>query len=152
MWQVLVGKVIGKLVDKIPNKARREEMKHELDSLKATGEFEEVMRDKDIESEFMQVMAVQIKGVTKIAIQDSKSSNPLASSWRPLACMGITLCVMNHYLIVPWLTWAQAIWWPDTPAVPKIEDIEQLLYLVGGVLGVFGVGRSFEKWKGVTGR
>ena len=151
-WKGLFENTLGKLVDRIPDKNKKNEMKHELESLLSSQDFDEVMKDKDIEQEFMNLAATQVEGANAVAMANAGSSHWLAANWRPISCLCITLCVVYHYVFGPWLVWVQAVYFPDTPPVPQMQDIEELLYLMGGVLGVFGVGRSFEKWKGVATR
>ena len=151
-WKAIVGGSIGKLIDRIPDKNKRNEMAHELEVLIEQGELETVLRDKEIESQFMDLAARQVEGANAVAIANAASAHWLAANWRPISCLSITGCVVYYYVFGPWLAWVQAVWFPDTPPVPQMQNIQELLYLMGGVLGVFGVGRSFEKWKGVATR
>lgn len=149
-WKALVEGTVGKLLDRIPDKNKRAEMAHELHVLIEQGELDAVMRDKELEQQFMDLAATQVEGANAVAIANAGSSHWLAANWRPISCLSITSCVVYYYVVGPWLTWVQAVWFPETPPVPQMQDIQELLYLMGGVLGVFGVGRSFEKWKGVA--
>lgn len=69
------------------------------------------------------------------------------AGWRPFVGWVCGLAVAFEYLIRPAWLWLLAVYWPDVPPPPSLD--EALWELVFAMLGIGGL-RTFEKIKGVT--
>lgn len=95
-----------------------------------------------------------IKGQQDINKEEAKHSSRFVAGWRP-ALGWVCVCGMAYqYMLYPLLVWmwvwAQAQGWvPDSLKPPPLLDINALLVLLGGILGL-ATNRTFEKVKGVA--
>jgi hypothetical protein len=101
------------------------------------------------------VDAALIKGQQTINTAEAAHPSVFVAGWRPaIGWVGVAaLCY--QFLLYPLLTWlwvwlqAQG-WVPDKVQPPPILDIEALMVLLTGILGIAGA-RTFEKVRGVAG-
>lgn len=94
-----------------------------------------------------------IKGQQDINREEAKHSSIFVAGWRPsLGWCGVA-AIAYQYVLYPLLTWAWAWmqaqrWVPDGMRPPPLLDIEALMVLMTGILGLASA-RTFEKVRGV---
>ena len=139
--------VIGELVQ---DKDLQTETNHErrLEMIRAKVTLR--LADIELDKEELEVMNNQIKGQTSVLLADAQSEDVVQKRWRPLLCLGLGLCVMHHYIGYDILQWTLEVFAPDIQKLPEQRDITPLLYLLGGVLGVYMPARTLEKLKGAS--
>lgn len=85
---------------------------------------------------------------------EASHSSVWVSGWRPAVGWTCVAGLAYNFLAHPFLLWAWALlqangWVPVGLTPPPSVDVEALLVLLGGILGL-GVYRTAEKVKGVT--
>lgn len=132
----VIGPIIGKIIESIPNAAEREKARLELE-----------VKLRESETELLK--ALQVSDVSQAEINKIEASNSsmFVSGWRP-ACGWLCVGGMAWaFVFQPILNWIALVnkW---TLTVPDIQSGE-LTSLLFGLLGMAGI-RSFEKIKGVA--
>jgi len=125
----LLGPVVDKLVDRIPDPGERERAKAE-----ATADLLNKLASAD---------AQQVE-VNKV---EAASSSLFVAGWRPSVGWVCSAALAYQYLVRPLGQGLVALWQPGF-VMPAVETGD-LLYLLGCLLGVAGL-RSFEKVRGVS--
>lgn len=103
--------------------------------------------------EAAKVDADLIKGQQDINREEAKHASIFVAGWRPsLGWCGVA-AIAYQYVLYPLLTWAWAWmqaqrWVPDGMKPPPLLDIEALMVLMTGILGLASA-RTFEKVRGV---
>lgn len=104
--------------------------------------------------EAAKVDADLIKGQQDINKEEAKHASIFVAGWRPaIGWVGVS-ALAYQYILYPLLTWAWAWmqsrgWIPGAQAAPPILDIEALMVLMTGILGIASA-RTFEKVKGAA--
>ena len=85
---------------------------------------------------------------------EAAHQSTFVAGWRPAVGWVSVAGLAYNFLAHPFLLWAWALlqasgWVPATLDAPPPVDVEALLVLLGGILGL-GVYRTAEKVKGVT--
>ena len=116
--------ILGRVLDRvIPDKAKAEEAKHELEKAHLDGSLELML------------------GQLEVNKQEAKHESIFVAGWRPAVgwtcAFGLLYAVFLENLL--------AIRWPDLPQT----DTGTLLPVLAGMLGLGGA-RSFEKFRGVN--
>lgn len=123
-----------KIIDKvIPDPQAKLEAQREAIRMQQEGEL------KQMESELQLAMG-QID-TNKI---EAGASDLFRGGWRPAVGWTCVIGLFYVYLLQPLLTWVSGI--ASVPA-PPVLDLQQLLVLLGGLLG-FGGMRMFERLQG----
>ena len=133
IWNLLapiVGPVIDKLVDRLPNPNERARAKEEM------------------EREFMQAVNNSTELQAKINLQEAKHKSVFVAGWRPFIGWICGIALAWAFLVQPVVVWAVAVWAPEVAGLPEIKT-EGLFALVMAMLGM-GTLRTFEKAKGVS--
>jgi hypothetical protein len=133
IWNLLapiVGPVIDKLVDRLPNPNERARAKEEM------------------EREFMEAVNNSTELQAKINLQEAKHRSVFVAGWRPFIGWICGIALAWAFLVQPVVVWAVAVWAPEVTGLPQIET-EGLFTLVLAMLGM-GTLRTFEKTKGVS--
>jgi hypothetical protein len=125
----IIGPIIDKLVDRIPDPAARERAKLEAEATLLSASIEEM------------------KGQVSINIEEAKNTNVFVSGWRPAIGWSCALAFAFLYVIAPVVTWIAQMYGIQI-SLPKF-DADSLMSLTFGMLGIAGF-RTFEKVKGVT--
>lgn len=125
----LVGEVITKLVDRIPDPAARERAKMEAEATLLAASIEEM------------------KGQVAINVEEAKSSSVFVAGWRPAIGWSCALAFAFLYVIGPIAVWVVSFWGVKIP-LPQFNSAD-LMSLTMGMLGIAGF-RTFEKIKGVA--
>jgi len=127
----LVGPLVNKFVDRIPNGNERARAKEEL--------------EKGLVDAANQVMLAQ----TKINEAEARHKSIFVAGWRPFIgwVCGVGICW--SMVAQPVAQWAM-IAWGDGTELPTI-DTSYLMELVTAMLGMSGL-RTFEKMRGVARR
>jgi hypothetical protein len=125
----VVGSIIDKLVDRIPDPAAREKAKLEAEATLLAASIEEM------------------KGQVAINIEEAKNPNAFVSSWRPAIGWSCAIAFAFLYVIGPIVTWV-ASWYGAHITLPQFNSAD-LMSLTFGMLGIAGF-RTFEKVKGVA--
>ena len=95
-----------------------------------------------------------IKGQQEINKVEAAHSSIFVAGWRPaIGWVGVS-ALAYQFIVYPMLTWAWAWmqsveWIPQTQAAPPILDIDALMVLMTGILGIAGT-RTFEKVRGTS--
>ena len=122
--------LIGEVLDRvIPDKAGNEKAKREVEMALATA-----------------AMKGQL-GQLEINKVEAKHRSIWVAGWRP--CVGwISAGSLGfHFMVVPVVHWAGALWGFELPL--PVFDMDALLYILGALLGIGGL-RTYEKQAGLT--
>lgn len=128
MWATLLpvlGPLIDKIVDRIPDPAAREKAKMEAEATLLNASIEEM------------------KGQVAINIEEAKNASVWTSGWRPAIGWSCALAFFFMYVVGP-----VAVWLGVAKTMPSF-DANALMSLTFGMLGIAGY-RTFEKVKGVA--
>lgn len=125
----IIGPIIDKLVDRIPDPAARERAKLEAEASLLSASIEEM------------------KGQVAINTEEAKHPNVFVSGWRPAIGWSCALAFAFLYVIAPIVQWIAQMY-GIVILLPKF-DADSLMSLTFGMLGIAGF-RTFEKVKGVT--
>ena len=128
--------VVGTLIDKLfPDKQAADEAKIKMMELAQKGELAQLDAQ-------MQLAMGQIE-TNKI---EAASTDPFRAGWRPMAGWACSLGLFYEFLLRPILPWLVGLTGAEVAPMPNV-DIDQLMILLGGLLGLGGL-RSFERVKG----
>jgi len=133
MWnflQPLVGPVINKLVDLIPDPNARAKAK------------------EDFEKELLAAVNEANRAQTKINEIEAGHSSIFVAGWRPFIGWVCGVGLLWAFILQPIFIWAIASFGLGVDTLPKI-DSDGLYQLVLAMLGMGGL-RTFEKMKGVS--
>ena len=125
----IVGEVIGKLVDRIPDPAARERAKMEAEATLLAASIEEM------------------RGQVSINIEEAKNPSVFVAGWRPAIGWSCACAFAFLYVVGPIVVWV-ASWYGVSVTLPQFNSAD-LMSLTFGMLGIAGF-RTFEKVKGVT--
>lgn len=95
-----------------------------------------------------------IKGQQDINKVEAQHSSIFVAGWRPaIGWVGVS-ALAYQYILYPLLVWSWSLmqaqgWVPATQPPPPILDIEALVVLMTGILGIASA-RTFEKVKGAA--
>lgn len=125
----VIGPIIDKLVDRIPDPAARERARLEAEATLLSASIEEM------------------KGQVSINVEEAKHQNIFVSGWRPAIGWSCALAFAFLYVVAPIVQWIAQMY-GVVILLPKF-DSDALMSLTFGMLGIAGF-RTFEKVKGVT--
>jgi len=125
----VVGNVIDKLVDRIPDPAARERAKLEAEATLLAASIEEM------------------RGQVEINKIEAGNASIFVAGWRPAIGWSCAVAFGFMYVISPLVVWLGGIFGFSLPQ-PKF-DADALMSLTFGMLGIAGF-RTFEKIKGVA--
>ncbi|MCB1935546.1 MAG: hypothetical protein KDF59_06365 [Nitrosomonas sp.] len=133
IWNILqpiIGPIVEKLVDRIPNPNERAKAKEQFES--------------DLMNAVMDASTQQ----NKINAIEAAHKSVFVAGWRPFIgwICGIGLCWA--FVLQPMAAWIFAAFLPDFPHPPQIQT-DGLYQLVLAMLGMGGL-RTFEKLRGVS--
>lgn len=139
----IIGAILGGVTDLIGDM-------HTSDKEKLDAEIE--LRKLGLESE--RIDASLLTGQIDVNKEEAKHASVFVAGGRPAILWVGAVSLGWTYVAHPIMTWLWAIlqgvgWIAATLPPPPIMDIEALMVLVGGVLGLGGF-RSFEKVRGVA--
>lgn len=102
----------------------------------------------------LEVLVAEIEGkvnLGQMAINQEEAKHPslFVSGWRPFIGWICGIGLLYHYIIDRLISWVIVIWFAESKIVTPAFDIQDLLVILGGLLGL-GTLRSAEKWKGVA--
>ena len=127
----LVGPIVNKFVDRIPNGNERARAKEAL--------------EKELVDAANSVMLAQ----TEINAAEAQHKSIFVAGWRPFIGWVCGVGIAWSMVVQPVAQWAM-IAWGDGTELPTI-DTSYLMELVTAMLGMSGL-RTFEKMKGVARR
>ena len=127
----LVGPIVNKFVDRIPNGNERARAKEAL--------------EKELVDAANSVMLAQ----TEINAAEAQHKSIFVAGWRPFIGWVCGVGIAWSMVVQPVAQWAM-IAWGDGTELPTI-DTSYLMELVTAMLGMSGL-RSFEKMRGVARR
>lgn len=104
--------------------------------------------------EAQKVDAGLAQGQLEVNRAEAAHGSVFVSGWRPAVGWTCVAGLAYNFLAHPFLLWAWALfqasgWVPADLSAPPPVDVEALLVLLGGILGL-GVYRTAEKVKGVS--
>jgi len=130
--------IVGTLIDKLfPDKQAADEAKIKMMELAQKGELAQL--DAQMQ------MALGQMEINKV---EAASPDPFRAGWRPMAGWACSLGLFYEFLVRPILPWLVGLTGNEVAPMPSV-DIDQLMILLGGLLGLGGL-RSFERVKGKT--
>ena len=127
----LVGPIVNKFVDRIPNGNERARAKEAL--------------EKELVDAANSVMLAQ----TEINAVEAQHKSIFVAGWRPFIGWVCGVGIASSMVVQPMAQWAM-IAWGDGTELPTI-DTSYLMELVTAMLGMSGL-RTFEKMRGVASR
>ncbi len=127
----LVGPIVNKFVDRIPNGNERARAKEAL--------------EKELVDAANSVMLAQ----TEINAVEAQHKSIFVAGWRPFIGWVCGVGIAWSMVVQPMAQWAM-IAWGDGTELPTI-DTSYLMELVTAMLGMSGL-RTFEKMRGVASR
>ncbi|MDP6779724.1 MAG: 3TM-type holin [Candidatus Latescibacteria bacterium] len=133
MWNLLaplVGPIINKVVDRIPNPNERAQAKEE---------FEKSLLDAVTQASLAQ---------TKINEIEAAHKSVFVAGWRPFIGWVCGIGILWSFIVQPIAVWGVKTFGDPTLQLPVI-NAEGLYQLVLAMLGLGGL-RTFEKLKGVA--
>jgi len=128
--QPLIGPVINKLVDRIPDPNKRAEAKEEF------------------ESELMTAVMSAAGQQNKVNAVEAAHKSVFVAGWRPFIGWVCGAALFWAFVLQPIAAWLFSGFYPDFPVPPQIYT-DNLYQLVLAMLGMGGL-RTFEKLKGVS--
>lgn len=128
--QPLVGPLINKLVDRIPDPNKRAEAKEEF--------------ERDLMSAVMSAGEAQ----NKVNLAEAQHRSVFVAGWRPFIGWTCGVGIAWAFIGQPMATWFLYAFYPDVPPLPQLQS-DALFQLVLAMLGMGGL-RTFEKLKGVS--
>jgi hypothetical protein len=136
MWATLIPTIIGPLVDKfvdrIPNPNERARAKEEM--------------QRELVTAVVQVSQQQ----ARVNEMEAQHRSIFVAGWRPFIGWVCGIGLGYHFVIQPILTWAlMMVWRTDAPAQLPGLDVATLYNLIIAMLGLGGM-RMYEKLKGVS--
>jgi len=95
-----------------------------------------------------------LQGQMEVNKAEATNANVFVAGWRPAIGWVGAISLAYQFILYPMLVWAWSMlqakgWVPTTMAPPPVLDVEALLVLLTGMLGIAGM-RTFEKARGVT--
>ena len=104
--------------------------------------------------EMQKIDAGLAQGQIDVNRAEAGHSSTFVAGWRPAVGWTCVAGLAYNFLAHPFLLWVWALlqaqgWVPTTLTAPPPVDVEALLVLLGGILGL-GVYRTAEKVKGVN--
>jgi hypothetical protein len=128
--------VATKLIDRLfPDKQAADDAKLRLVEMQMNGELQALIADTEL-----------AKGQMDINRVEAASDRLFVAGWRPSVGWICSISLGYQFVAHPFLVWIAL---HNGVAVPPSIDTQQLMVLLGGMLG-FGVFRTFEKIKGVA--
>ena len=79
---------------------------------------------------------------------EARHRSVFVAGWRPFAGWGCGVALWWHFLLYDLFYWFTSLF-AFLPPPPELRGAEDLMYLLGGMLGFAGA-RSWEKSKGLT--
>lgn len=135
----MIGDIISlgtTIIDKIfPDKEAANQAKLKLLELQQAGELAVLNAE-------LQLATGQID-INKI---EAASTDNFRAGWRPMAGWACSIGLFYEFLLRPLLPWLIALTGYNVAPMPNL-DMEQLMVLLGGLLGLGGF-RSYERIKG----
>lgn len=127
--------VLGTVIDKIfPDKGAADEAKIRLIELTQKGELAQL--DAELQLAMGQIETNKVEAASK---------DPFRAGWRPMAGWSCSLGLFYEFLLRPILPWLVELTGRTVAPMPNL-DIDQLMVLLGGLLGLGGF-RSYERIK-----
>ena len=128
LLSTLVGPVLDKALDFIPNPAEKQRKKLEM------------------EQELLQ--AVSTANLAQLRVNEAEAAHKslFVAGWRPFIGWTCGIGIAWNFIAQPLLGWAVIIWYPNMEF--PVLDTGPLFGLVTAMLGLGGL-RTFEKFKGV---
>ncbi len=125
----VIGPIIDKLIDRIPDPAAREKARLEAESTLLAASIEEM------------------RGQVEINKVEAGNASVFVAGWRPAIGWSCALAFAFMYVVSPIIVWLGGIFGFSLPQ-PRF-DADALMSLTFGMLGIAGF-RTFEKVKGVA--
>jgi hypothetical protein len=125
----VVGPIIDKLIDRIPDPAAREKARLEAEATLLAASIEEM------------------RGQVEINKVEAGNASVFVAGWRPAIGWSCALAFAFMYVVSPIIVWLGGIFGFSLPQ-PRF-DADALMSLTFGMLGIAGF-RTFEKVKGVA--
>lgn len=132
-WNILqpiIGPIVEKLVDRIPNPNERAKAKEQFES--------------DLMNAVMDASAQQ----NKINAIEAAHKSVFVAGWRPFIGWICGIGLLWAFVVQPMAAWLFAAFIPEFPHPPQIQT-DGLYQLVLAMLGMGGL-RTFEKMRGVS--
>ncbi len=126
----LIGPVVDKIVDRIPNPNERAKAKEEI--------------EKELVTAANSALIAQLE----INKQEAAHKSIFIAGWRPFVGWSCGLALCWHFLLLPFTTFVITLIGADLPPLPQF-DMGSLMTVLMGMLGLGGL-RTFEKMKGVS--
>lgn len=132
-WNILqpiIGPIVEKLVDRIPNPNERAKAKEQF------------------EMELMQAVMSASSQQNKINEIEAAHKSVFVAGWRPFIGWICGIGLLWAFVLQPMAAWVFIAFMPDSPPPPQIPT-DGLYQLVLAMLGMGGL-RTFEKMRGVS--
>lgn len=125
----IIGELVTKLVDRIPDPAARERARMEAEATLLAASIEEM------------------KGQVAINTEEAKHASIFVAGWRPAIGWSCAIAFAFLYVVGPIAVWVASFYGVKID-LPQFNSAD-LMSLTFGMLGIAGF-RTFEKVKGVT--
>lgn len=117
------------------------------------GPLDKLVPDKNKQKEFEHEIAKSLlnsgKGQLQVNAVEAAHRSIFVAGWRPAVGWVCALALLWHFMLFDLAAWLQIVFFPETPALPKLSGTGELITVLMSMLGLGGL-RSFEKYKGVT--
>jgi hypothetical protein len=141
MWQLLIGplaEIVNTVLKRVlPAEAMSEEARANLEA--------QVMLEL-AKQDFSSLM-----GQLEINKVEAASPNWFVAGWRPACGWVGAIALLWHFILHPVTLFAVAVYGVQLPAELPVFDMDSLMTILLGMLGIGGM-RSFEKWAKVDAR
>lgn len=139
MWQFLVGP-LAETVNIVLKRVLPAEKISEAERLKI---------ETEIQLQLAQLNWQEIQGQLQANVEEAKHENLFVSGWRPFIGWICGTAFALHFVVIPIALWGRAYMGWSLPAEVPEFDMNTLLTVLLGMLGLGGM-RTFEKLKGVN--
>lgn len=139
MWQFLVSPVAG-IIDTVLRRVL---------PVEKISEVEKAKLEQELTLELAKMDWQAIAGQLQINLEEAKHESVFVAGWRPFVGWTCGAAFAFHFIAVPVLLFGRAyLGWQLPAALPEF-DMQSLLTVLLGMLGLGGL-RTFEKIKGVN--
>lgn len=142
----IAGSLLGIVDDMVEDKDLKQEQRHELRLKRIEEKVRVTLADMQLQEKELSVIGTQLEAQGAVNLADAKSEKWYQNAWRPAIAIMLAYIVVDYYTLHDKLQWIIEVYTTGvlTP-MPPSKDISPVIYLLGGLLGVYVPARSGQK-------